>query len=580
MGADEPPRRREVRPRSVARVLPDVAGLDKTFDYAVPASLGPDVRVGTIVRVELHGRRVGGWIVELVDAPAAAVDATRLKPIAKVTGWGPLPDVVDLSAWAAWRWAGRRSAFLGTASPPVAVSGLPSAAVRERSTVAESSRNVVVHRVPPAGDVVPLVRDAMARGDALVLTPSVAGAARLARRMETPVARYPHDWARAAAGGCTVVGARAAAWAPVPNLAAIVVLDEHDEAYQEERAPTWHARDVVIERARRARVPCLLVSPCPSLDALAAAADVVTPSRADERAGWPVVDVVDRRREPPGLGLYSTRLVDAVRSGGRVVCVLNRTGRARLLACAACGELARCEVCDAAVETIEEGLRCRRCGATRPVVCAACGATRLKTLRTGVTKARDELARLANRPVVEVTATTLDDADLTGAGVLVGTEAVLHRVGRADVVAFLELDQELLAPRYRAAEQALALLARAARVVGGRAGGGRLLLQTRLPRHPVVDAALHADPSRLATVELVARTALRFPPAAALAAISGPAASEYVDQLRDRVDVELLGPADGRWLVRASEHQLLCDALATLTRPPGRLRVEVDPLRI
>ena len=96
----------------------------------------------------------------------------------------------------------------------------------------------------------------------------------------------------------------------------------------------------------------------------------------------------------------------------------------------------------------------------------------------------------------------------------------------------------------------------------------------------MVDAALHADPSRLATVELVARTALRFPPAAALAAISGPAASEYVDQLRDRVDVELLGPADGRWLVRASEHQLLCDALATLTRPPGRLRVEVDPLRI
>src|SRR5439155_16309106 len=206
-----------------------------------------------------------------------------------------------------------------------------------------------------------------------------------------------HDWARAAAGGRTVVGARAAAWAPVPNLAAIVVLDEHDEAYQEERAPTWHARDVVIERARRARVPCLLVSPCPSLDALAAAADVVTPPRAEERAGWPVVDVVDRRREPPGLGLYSTRLVDAVRSGGRVVCVLNRTGRARLLACAACGELARCEVCDAAVETIEEGLRCRRCVATRPVVCAACGATRLKTLRTGVTKAHDELERFGNR---------------------------------------------------------------------------------------------------------------------------------------------------------------------------------------
>ncbi|MCU1462631.1 MAG: hypothetical protein JWO37_2706, partial [Acidimicrobiales bacterium] len=76
------------------------------------------------------------------------------------------------------------------------------------------------------------------------------------------------------------------------------------------------------------------------------------------------------------------------------------------------------------------------------------------------------------------------------------------------------------------------------------------------------------------------RRALRFPPATALAAVSGASADRYVDQLRGRVDVELLGPADGRWLVRAPDHQTLCDALASVTRPPGRLRVEVDPLRL
>ncbi|MCU1462781.1 MAG: priA, partial [Acidimicrobiales bacterium] len=497
---------------TVARVLPDVAGLDKTFDYLVPDALGDQVRVGTIVRVELHGRRVGGWVVELVDDAAAAhVAVERLKPIAKVTGWGPLPDLVDLSTWAAWRWAGRRSALLGTASPPVAVRALPPRSFPGKATESvPKPSQVAVVRLPPAADRLTVVREAMALGDALVLAPSVAAAARLARRLGPDVALVPRDWARAAAGGVTVVGARAAAWAPVPDLAAVVVIDEHDEAYQEERAPTWHGRDVVVERARRAGVPCILLSPCPSLDALALAGDdgLVVPSRADERAGWPVVDVVDRREEPPGLGLYSTRLVDAVRDGGRVVCVLNRTGRARLLACAACGELARCEVCESAVETADDQLECRRCGATRPVVCAACGATRLKTLRTGVSKARDELERLAGRPVVEVTATTDPGADLTGAPVLVGTEAVLHRAGRADVVAFLELDQELLAPRYRAGEQAMALLARAARLVGGRAG--RLLLQTRLPKHPVVDAALYADPSRLAAAELAGRRALRF----------------------------------------------------------------------
>src|SRR5207245_5720332 len=142
------------------------------------------------------------------------------------------------------------------------------------------------------------------------------------------------------------------------------------------RAPTWNARDVVVERARRAGAPWLLVSPCPSLDALAMG-PLETVSRAEERAGWPAVEVVDRRKEAPGLGLYSERLVRLLREDGRVVCVLNRKGRARLLACANCGDLARCERCDAAVEQAEDAtLRCGRCGAERPLVCLACGATR------------------------------------------------------------------------------------------------------------------------------------------------------------------------------------------------------------
>ena len=56
----------------------------------------------------------------------------------------------------------------------------------------------------------------------------------------------PEEWGRAA--GATVVGTRAAAWAPVAGLAAVVVVDEHDESHRQEQAPTWHARDVAAER--------------------------------------------------------------------------------------------------------------------------------------------------------------------------------------------------------------------------------------------------------------------------------------------------------------------------------------------
>jgi primosomal protein N' (replication factor Y) len=124
----------------------------------------------------------------------------------------------------------------------------------------------------------------------------------------------------------------------------------------------------------------------------------------------------------------------------------------------------------------------------------------------------------------------------------------------------------------------MALLARAARLVAGRAGGGRLLLQTRLPKHEVVDAVLHADPGRLVDAERTRRTALRFPPVTALAAVSGDSASAYVDGVP--ASVERLGPDGGRWLLRSEDHRTLCDALAVTPRPPGRLRIEVDPARV
>ena len=565
-------------------MVPDLPAVDKEFDYSVPEAMDADVRVGTLVRISLHGRRVGGWVVaDGVEPP----EGVQVRPLAKVTGWGPAPEVIETARWAAWRWAGPLALVLRTASPPAAVRGLPAPpapappASGPTDLLAEEALALprAVVRLPPAADPLPLILAASRRGTTLVVAPSIGDAAVHAlrlRRAGVAVALQPREWARAAAGGCVVIGARATAWAPAPDLAAVVVLDAHEEVHQEERVPTWNAWQVGAARARRAGAPCVLVSPAPTLEQLDWG-PVVQPGRTAERTGWPIVDVVDRRQEEPGSGLWSSRLVELARQGGRVVCVLNRKGRATLLACGACGELARCERCTAAVEQQRDGdgLSCRRCLAVRPRVCVACGSQRLKTVRIGVSRAREELEALVGEPVGEVTGEADDVPDTR---VLVGTEAVLRRVERADAVAFLELDQELLAPRYRAAEQAMALLARAARLTGGRAAGGRLLLQTRLPRHDVVDAVLHADPGRLVEAERARRGVLRFPPVTALAAVSGPAAALFVAAVDPAI--ERLGPDQGRWLLRTSRHRELCDALAAAPRPPGRLRIEVDPLRV
>ena len=162
----------------------------------------------------------------------------------------------------------------------------------------------------------------------------------------------------------------------------------------------------------------------------------------------------------------------------------------------------------------------------------------------------------------------------------VGTEAVLHRVPAADVVAFLDLDAELLAPRYRAAEQAMALLVRGARLVGARGDGGRLLVQTFLPRHEVVQAALLADPGRVTAAETERRRILSLPPFGALAAVGGQGSDAVADWLRAVDGISVGGGAGQTHVVRAATWDELGRALIAAPRPKGsRIRVEVDPPR-
>ena len=578
------------------RVLPDVPAIDKAFDYLVPEHLGDQVRVGTMVRIALHGRRVGGWVLDDEPDPPGEIE---LSPIQKVVGVGPDAATIDLCRWVSWRWAGRLATVLRLASPDRAVREVPPS--RRRSVAADGAHpqaaallaggaGTSVLQVAPTEDPLGIALAAAATGQALVVVPSVAGAdhvARGLRRAGASVARWPGDWA-AAAAGATVVGGRSSVFAPLPELSAVVVVDEHDEGLQSESSPTWHAREVAVERAARAGVPCLLVSPCPSLEARGVADPaprlVVRGARSAERSGWSPTTVVDRRGEDTGrTGLFSSRLVDAVRETARadrrVLCVLNRTGRARLLACRSCGTLAECERCGASATLGDDLLlHCGRCGASRPGVCMECGSQALSALRVGVTRAREELEALAREPVVAVTGQGTTGVE--EARIVIGTEAVLHRFGDVGLVAFADFDQELLAPRYRAAEEALALLVLASRALGGRERGGRLLVQTRLPDHEVIRAALQADPSIVAHAEAERRRLLRFPPFAAIASIADQAAPEYVARLGQPIGVEVLGPEDGRWLLRAEDRRTLLDELAAVQRPPGRLRLHVDPARI
>jgi len=641
------------------RVLPDVSGLDKEFDYLLPEKLTGRVEIGDQVRVMLNGRSIRGWITAVgFDSP----HGVSLRPVTRVVSAGPSAEVVSLARWAGRQWQGRVASILKSASPPRVVPSLAvpvaneatvhdgaaaPADVEQTSAEAETGAGravdgaeggeggaVELFRLPPAADLLPLLLRAWeytGGGNVVVVVPRVDLARGLVGRLrQQGVATrvHPRDWATAAHRGGMVIGARSAVWARLPSVDLMVVIDEHDEALQEERNPTWHARDVAIERARRAGVACWLVSPSPSAAAVVAAELHHGPSRREERDGWPIVELVDRRQEEPGRGgLFSPPVTNAVREPGTVLGVLNRKGRAVMLACAMCGELVLTEDGERLMVERDGVLVCPPTGESRPIICANCGATKLKRLRLGVTRAAEELAALISEPVDEITGD--HNRDGRRSRVLVGTEAALHQVSHVDRVVFLDFDQELMAPRYRAAEQAMALLILAARLTGGRhrsasrdrrdakvGGAGRVLVQTRSPEHRVLSAVVRSDPSRFVHAEVELRRSLAFPPFAALAELSGPGAAEVAawlsawapggpapgteapgepapeerapeevdpDPLASSFDspgIQILGPRhDGRYLVRADNREALALALQAAPKPSRRVRVAVDPPR-
>lgn len=563
-------------------------------------------QIGTKVRVNLHGRRVGGWVVAIGDSTTPGFSSafeSKLIPLVSVSGAGVEPYLVDLVTWVATMWCGPIRAVLSSATAPsVRVSrGSPQRGRSVKPTddgVATSTRLLIeqgggVIVVPPLQSAISVIAAAAQSGPVLALCPTIRmcilGAASL-RRRGLVVAVMPDDWSRAASGVDVVIGARSGVWAPCVGMASIVVIDEHDESYWEERVPTWNAPEVARERARRAGVAYIAVSSVPSLRTLS----TVLPEDIHETpvtaSGWPQFVVEDLSAQSVKTSLVTTSLVQELRDPKKtVLAIFNTTGSGRLLACKQCRAIAKCSACATVLAQDQVGeLRCGVCDTAVPAVCNACGRTVFSVLRAGTAQLQRELSATAARTVIEVTKETpLDKLDLSCA--YVGTEALLYRVSSADVVVFLDIDAELMAPRLSALADTLALLVRAARVVGVH---GRIIVQTRAIDHPLIQAiqkadALHIQEAIMALLRSEAgrRRSMALPPVAYCSLVEG-----LVDEPPQAPGIQIAtfgnvkkkqDDASNIYLVKSERRDDLVTYLVQLRQTVSeKIRVRIDPPRM
>jgi primosomal protein N' (replication factor Y) len=346
-----------------------------------------------------------------------------------------------------------------------------------------------------------------------------------------------------------VVGTRSAVFAPVADLALIIVDEEHDSSYKQEETPRYHARDVAVVRAKMANAVVVLGSATPSLESYFNAkkskyALVELPDRVEKRP-LPEVEIIDMRQEFQETGheqVISRKLAAEIKERlerrspikEQVMVLLNRRGYSPVVLCRTCGKKLECQNCAIALthHKREHKMVCHYCGFTAPVpkACVHCGSEYVYFLGTGSEKLEELLhgmfpqARIArlDRDTVrshedfERALNALNDGQLD---LLVGTQMIAkgHDIHGVTLVGVVGADVALGLPDFRAAERTFQLLTQ----VAGRAGRGqtpgKVVLQTYFQDHYAVQYAARHDFIGFYEKELQFRSWMHYPPYSALA---------------------------------------------------------------
>ena len=377
-------------------------------------------------------------------------------------------------------------------------------------------------------------------------------------------AERAEQWHRIKRGEARVVaGTRSAVFAPVSDLALVIVDEEQDSSYKQEETPRYHARDVAVMRAKMAGAAVVLGSATPSLESYYNAKKhkyslIELPDRV-ERRPLPEVEIVDMRQEFQETGqeqVISRKLAEEIRERlekkEQVMVLLNRRGYSPVVLCRSCGKTLQCQNCAVSMthHKREHKMECHYCGHTAkiPDKCALCGSEYVYFVGTGSEKLEELLhgmfpqARIGRldrdtvrgREDFEHALNALNEGALD---MLVGTQMIAkgHDIHGVTLVGVIGADMALGLPDFRAAERTFQLLTQVAGRAGRGNSPGKVILQTYFQDHYAVQFAARHDFAGFYDKELQFRAWMHYPPYSAIANVL-IRAKRWMKRLRGRAN--------------------------------------------
>ena len=348
------------------------------------------------------------------------------------------------------------------------------------------------------------------------------------------------EWWRLRSGEAKIaIGARSAIFAPLENIGAIIIDEEHDSSYVSESAPRYSTLDIAQMRAEYNDCKLILGSATPSVETYVAATDgrfnLITLTERINKKPMPEIIIADMRKEVKrgNNTAFSQALREeldqTLKSGNQAIIFLNRRGYSQTVICRDCGYVAKCQNCDVTLtyHSEENCLKCHYCGTKYQMLtaCPECGGLHIRYGGTGTQRVVSDLKTLFPQArIIRMDNDTVSGKDghfkilskfaKKEADILVGTQMIAkgHDFPSVTLVGILDADMSLHFADYRSGERTFQLITQ----VSGRSGRadekGKVVLQTYSPENYILRYAVNYDYLGFFKNEMQVREATLFPP--------------------------------------------------------------------
>ncbi len=384
-------------------------------------------------------------------------------------------------------------------------------------------------------------------------------------------------WHAAKTGKAKIVlGTRSAVWTPLASPGLYIIDEEHDLSYKQQEGFRYSAKDMLVIRASRDKVPVILGSATPSLESLYNVnknkyEHLILPVRAG-LSKPPVYRLIDIRGKKM-YGALSQTLIDEMtihlKNNNQVLLFLNRRGYAVNLICHQCGWKAECPRCDMpyTYHKLSNKLICHHCDSQRQNMsaCPDCN-NELNLLGHGTERIEEVLAELFPDKIIaridrdttrrkEAMSSMLDQIHSGEIDILIGTQMLAkgHHFPNVTLTAIVDADRGLFSTDFRASER----LAQLFMQVSGRSGRGEkegtVIVQTYNPEHPLFHQLIKAGYNQCTKTLLQERQHASLPPYTYMALLRAEAhhindAKHFLNQASDKlkayknINLSVFGP--------------------------------------